>query len=253
VDNTTQRIYGGDLQGNVWRFEVNDSLATTGLKLTTLTTGGATAKAQPITARLELAEIGGDPYVFAGTGRLLGTSDLTDTQLQSVYSFKDTNTAQGDLRSILKPMALTGTLASGIRTADCVTGTAAALCNQKTGWVIDLPESGERMTIDFKAGKGTLVFVTNVPAGDVCSNGHSWLNYVDMVSGKQISGATNASVLLDANSLGVGLGLVDVSGASGSSLKAIGVSANGQVAVKDIPFSTPPPVGKRISWREVVR
>jgi hypothetical protein len=51
----------------------------------------------------------------------------------------------------------------------------------------------------------------------------------------------------------VGLGLVDVAGATGSTLKAIGVSALGKVVVKDIPWSTPPPIGKRISWREVAQ
>jgi Tfp pilus tip-associated adhesin PilY1 len=147
-------------------------------------------------------------------------------------------------------MAFTGNLVNGARTAAC-TGDAAQ-CSKKSGWVIDLP-SGERMNIDFKAGKGTLVFVTNVPAGDVCSNGHSWFNYLDMVSGEQVSGSSNASVVLDANSLGVGLGLVDVAGATGSTLKAIGVSARGQVSVKDIPWSTPPPIGKRISWRELAQ
>ena len=107
------------------------------------------------------------------------------------------------------------------------------------------------MNINFSIGKGTLVFVSNVPAGDMCSNGHSWFNYLDMVSGDQVAGAPNAGVVLD-SSLGVGLGLVDISGAAGSSLKAVGVSAAGNVRVTNIPWGTPPPIGKRISWREVV-
>ncbi len=263
VDNTTQRVYGGDLLGNVWRFEVNDAGATSALKLATLTTGGGTPTAQPITTRVELAEIGGDPYVFVGTGRLLGESDLSNTQLQSVYSFKDINAtyASGNVRTSLKPMTFVDhiptiasgpnagqpDLANGTRTLTC-TGSAAQ-CAKKTGWVIDLPDTGERMTIDFKAGKGTLVFVTSVPAENPCGNGYSWLNYVDMVSGEQIAGAPNTGVILDATSMAVGLSLVDLTG----SLKAIGVSANGSVAVHNIPWGSPPPVGKRISWREVAQ
>jgi Tfp pilus tip-associated adhesin PilY1 len=256
VDNTTQRIYGGDLLGNVWRFEVNDAGNTgAGLKLATLTTGGITPTAQPITARMELAEIGGDPYVFAGTGRLLGNTDLADTQVQSVYSFKDINGYYplGDVRSSLKPMAFTGSLVNGARTAAC-TGTATQ-CSKKSGWVIDLPESGERMNIDFKAGMGTLVFVTNVPAGDVCSDGHSWFNYLDMVSGEQVSGSANASVVLAANSLGVGLTLVALPSSSGSSpaLWALGSGARGEQVDALIPTPPPAPMGKRVSWREVVQ
>jgi Tfp pilus tip-associated adhesin PilY1 len=121
--------------------------------------------------------------------------------------------------------------------------------------VVDLPEPGERMNIDFKAGKGTLMFVSNVPAGDVCSNGHSWFNYLDMVSGEQVSGSANASVVLDANSLGVGLGLVDVAGPPGSSdiLLAVVCSANGTCTTIPPGVSSPPAIGKRVSWREVAQ
>jgi hypothetical protein len=70
-----------------------------------------------------------------------------------------------------------------------------------------------------------------------------------MVSGNQVNSAPfNAGVGLDDSSMGVGLGLVDYLG----TLKGVGVSAAGKVGVKDIPWSTPPPAGKRISWREVV-
>jgi hypothetical protein len=75
-----------------------------------------------------------------------------------------------------------------------------------------------------------------------------------MVSGNQINGdPNNASVVLDDSAMAVGLGLVEVVGTTGSVLKAIGVSARANVKTLDIPWSTPPPIGKRISWREVVR
>jgi hypothetical protein len=111
------------------------------------------------------------------------------------------------------------------------------------------------MNIDFKAGMGTLVFVTNVPAGDVCSDGHSWFNYLDMVSGEQVSGSANASVVLAANSLGVGLTLVALPSSSGSSpaLWALGSGARGEQVDALIPTPPPAPMGKRVSWREVVQ
>ena len=256
TDNTTQRVYSGDLLGNVWRFDVNG--AGTAMLLATLKDSSSIA--QPITTRLELAEIGGDAYVYAGTGRLLGLSDLSTTQQQSVYSFKDIGAtyAGADVRPGLKQMAFTTivpTLSSGLpdlahatRTIACTS--SALVCAHPTGWMVDLPDSGERMNIDFRAGKGTLAFVTNVPTTDFCSAGHSWLNYMDEVSGNQIpvdTGVANAGVILDDNSLAVGVTIVDVSGL----LKAIGVSASGQTKVKDIPWASPLPVGKRISWREV--
>ena len=261
ADNTTQRVYGGDLLGNVWRFDVNGA----GAAMLLATLKDPTSVAQPITTRLELAEIGGDPYVYAGTGRLLGLSDLSTTQQQSVYSFKDIGStytnggvADGDVRPSLKQMGFTTTvptLANGLpdlahatRTIACIS--SALECAHPTGWMVDLPESGERMNIDFRAGKGTLAFVTNVPTTDFCSAGHSWLNYVDEVSGNQIpvdTGLANAGVILDDSSLAVGVAMVDVTGL----LKGLGLSANGQTKVKDIPWASPLPVGKRISWREV--
>ena len=117
---------------------------------------------------------------------------------------------------------------------------------------MDLPEPGERMNVDFKAAKGTLAFVTNVPSSDgSCSSGHSWLNYVDMVSGCQVSGSDKSGDVLDTASLAVGLGIVDAGSSGSSKLKAFGLSALAQVKVKDIPWSTPIPVGKRVSWREL--
>ena len=261
TDNTTQRVYGGDLLGNVWRFDVNGSAGA--LRLATIKDSSGVV--QPITTRLELAEIGGDAYVYAGTGRLLGLSDLATTQTQSIYSFKDigatysnAGVADGNVRPSLKQMVLTTTipklsdgqpdLANATRSIAC--SSSALVCAQTTGWMVDLPETGERMNLDFRAGKGTLAFVTNVPTADLCSAGHSWLNYVDEVSGNPVPGETgysNAGVILDASSLAVGVAMVDVS----ERLKAIGVSASGQTKVKDIPWSSPVPVGKRISWREV--
>jgi Tfp pilus tip-associated adhesin PilY1 len=251
LDNTTQRVYGGDLLGHVWRFDVNGTLGAT--RLVSLKTGDGAGTAQPITARVELAEIGGDAYVYVGTGRLLGFSDLADTQKQSVYSFKDTGVSyvDADFRSSLRPMVFTTDGAK--RSIACVA--AGAQCAIKKGWVVDLPEAGERMNIDFKAGKGTLVFVTNVPVTDFCSAGHSWINYVDMVSGAQIGGWDSAGKVLDANAMAVGLTLVDYPGASGAAslLRAYGTSASGAIKDVPIPYGSPAPVGKRISWREIVQ
>jgi Tfp pilus tip-associated adhesin PilY1 len=266
ADNTTQRVYGGDLLGNVWRFDVNTNGTAT--LLATLKDGVATTSTpQPITTRVELAEIGGKPFVYVGTGQLLGVSDLATTQTQSVYSFEDIGTTypSANVRTTLKPMKFTDViplvatgpnagqpdLANATRTIAC-SGTGTA-CSGKTGWVVDLPEVGERMNIDFRAGLGTLVFVTNVPASNLCSAGYSWLNYVDEVSGNQVAGASGAGVVLDPSSLAVGLGLAQVAASSTGELKAIGVSANDMTKIVTIPWASPPPIGKRISWRELVQ
>lgn len=249
MDNTSQRVYGGDLHGNVWRFNINDTPRTV-VNLATLKTTGGSPTAQPITTRIELAEIGSDPYLFVGTGKLLGASDLTDTQQQSVYSFKDIGSTYpgGDVRPFLKPMSFTAVASTPpTRTLAC-SGTAAQ-CAQKTAWVIDLPEAGERMNVDFQSGKGTLVFMTNVPASNICSAGHAWVNYVDQVSGEQVAGFPNGGVTTSGNALGVGMGLVLL---PDGSLWLNYINADASMGGMGPPWGSPPPAGKRISWREVI-
>ncbi|GHU06582.1 hypothetical protein FACS1894158_13450 [Betaproteobacteria bacterium] len=90
-NNTSLRVYGGDLLGNVWRFDINDNIPPPGEEAQLLATlrdaGGAI---QPITTRPEISTVKDYPVVFIGTGKLLGISDLIETdKLQSLYAIKD--------------------------------------------------------------------------------------------------------------------------------------------------------------------
>ncbi|MBK7954951.1 MAG: hypothetical protein IPK02_13890 [Candidatus Accumulibacter sp.] len=97
VNNTAERVYGGDLQGNLWRFDINGDLPPDGYgaqRLATLT--DPTGKPQPITTRPELGKVRNYPVVFIGTGKLLGPSDFNPIhetapkfQQQSFYAIKD--------------------------------------------------------------------------------------------------------------------------------------------------------------------
>ena len=85
IDNSTLHVYGGDLLGQMWRFDFQPVPSATLL-------GVARDKVnaiEPITVRPELAELSGKPFLLFGTGRLLGLSDITDVQVQSVYGFTD--------------------------------------------------------------------------------------------------------------------------------------------------------------------
>ena len=106
LDNTLKRIYGGDMLGNVWRFDIDDNIAPSGNEAGLLGQARTlTAAVQPITAapQLTLVTYNGSnyPVVSVGTGRYLGSSDIGDTTLQTVYAFKDTlgTSGLGVLRS----------------------------------------------------------------------------------------------------------------------------------------------------------
>ena len=94
TNNTAKRFYGGDMLGNLWRFDFNSPLLTGAAvtKLATFQVGGTTP--QPITTKPQLTVVtasGGTkvPVIVVATGRYLGTSDVTDTTQQSIYAIKD--------------------------------------------------------------------------------------------------------------------------------------------------------------------
>ena len=68
--------------GQIWRFDIMPSATAT---LLGTAKDLASAAIEPITVRPELAELDGKPFVMFGTGKLLGGSDVTDSQKQSVY------------------------------------------------------------------------------------------------------------------------------------------------------------------------
>ena len=72
--------------GNIWRFDFQPAPLGHAASARRATRA---ANAQPITIRPELAELDGKPFVMVGTGKLLGASDVTDPQVQSVYGLRD--------------------------------------------------------------------------------------------------------------------------------------------------------------------
>ena len=265
ADNTTQRMYGVDIIGNVWRFDTANNVGTNGLQDTwligTAKDTAATPAPQPITTRPELAEVSGSPYVFFATGRLLGTTDLTNTQKQSIYGVKDTMgepvdasnnpvAVYTDLRGSLKPETITqvGSGSTATRTVACSGSTTQ--CASSNGWVVDLPESGERVNVDMKLQLGTVVVASNVPDTDACSiGGHSWLNFFNYATGTAVANSAGGSVgqFLSA-SLAVGLNIIRLP--SGKTV-VITTTSDAKQTTIGAPFDVPAPTGKRISWREI--
>lgn len=256
-NNQTERVYGVDLLGNVWRFDVNDILAPTGIEATKLATlVDSSNNPQPITTRPELAEVAGYPHVYVGTGRYLGTTDNSNTQMQSIWALRDplTATSLTSLRTTLKHMTITnqGSGTSAFRTVGCT-----AQCGSTDGWFADFPDTGERVNIDIKLQLGTLVVATNVPQNNACNiGGYSWLNYFNNATGNAVSSSADAAVgrrLVGADgteSLAVGVNIVRL---PGGKVVVIVTTSSGQQITASVPFDVPPPTGKRISWREIIQ
>jgi Tfp pilus tip-associated adhesin PilY1 len=256
-NNTTDRVYGVDLLGNVWRFDINDILNAAGREATRVATVvDDLGVGQPITTRPELAEVGGATFVYVATGKYLGTTDLSNTQLQTIWGLRDdlspTALTLTSLRTNLREMTITnqGSGTSAFRTNGCT-----ANCGSTDGWFADLPDTGERVNIDMKLQLGTLVVASNVPESNACNiGGYAWLNYFnnedgqavesDNVVGRRLVGAGGQE------SLAVGLNIVRLP--SGKTV-VIATTSGAQQLTVEAPFNVAPPTGKRVSWREIVQ
>ncbi|QJR12631.1 hypothetical protein DSM104443_03722 [Usitatibacter rugosus] len=186
-DRTITTIYGGDLFGNVYRFDtsVNPPVKTV---LATLKDKGG--KPQSVTTRPELTAIRAGtkasdpvyPVVYVGTGRYLGIDDLKDpAKLVPAQPFAYENSLYA-----IKDKGLGGTYAN-FRTANVVEnvltdkGTSRTATNKTVnwavndGWFIDLNPNnttpGERINLDPLLVSGILVVVGNIPNNEQCSIG----------------------------------------------------------------------------------
>jgi type IV pilus assembly protein PilY1 len=194
-DNTTARVYAGDLDGNLWRFDVNNSIAPAGrdaFKLAQL--GNQPSLTQSITTKPGLAKVGTDAVVFVGTGRFLGVSDKSDSSVNSFYAIKDnlSTTALGTVRTsgaLIKQTLTFGTSTTGL---NVIKNTNNAVdWTTKFGWYLDFPSVGERVFTDPAVVLGTVTFTTNIPTiADPCSGGGiSWIYELNWKTGGSVLGA----------------------------------------------------------------
>ncbi len=258
LDNTVKRIYGGDLLGNIWRFDINDIILPAGREATLVAqVVDPSNNPQPITTKPELAEIGGEPYIYVATGQYLGTTDLSDIQTQTVWAIRDplTTTPVSNLRTTLGQRTIVNS-GSGTSSTRSVSLASGVNCEAGAGWFADLPDTGERVNIDIKLQLGTLIVPSNIPRNNACNvGGYSWLNYFNYQNGCAVNNAHGqvGQRLVGSSgteSLAVGINIVRLP--NGKTVVIATTSAAEQITF-DAPFDTPPPVGKRVSWREIVR
>jgi type IV pilus assembly protein PilY1 len=173
-NNLAVYVYGGDLQGNLWRFDINTA---TVQKIATLKDPGGAA--QPITTYPELARINKKRVIFVGTGKYLEPADLLTTQVQTVYAIKDDNLS-AEITG-LRGQLVEQTLIAGGNTRS-VNGVPVNFSTD-LGWFLDFP-AGERVNIDPLLVNGVLLMPSTVPSSTSClGGGFGWFNYFDYKTG----------------------------------------------------------------------
>ncbi|MGA7595830.1 MAG: PilC/PilY family type IV pilus protein [Gallionella sp.] len=224
LDATVQQVYGGDLFGNVWRFDINGNVGAAGNDAQLLAVlKGPNGVRQPITSKPEVGIVNGKVMVYVGTGRYLGLSDIdgTDTSqlspnLQSMYGIMDplltTTTPSVAIYDDPRNVTTNPFVQQTEFTTVCPSGAPATVCTYgqvvrtstnnpvniptNSGWYLDFPDSGERVNTDPALELGLLAFNSNVPSANVCSIGGDSYNYVlDYTTGAFPS---NSVVTIDA-------------------------------------------------------
>lgn len=235
-DGSIDRIYAGDLHGNMWAFDVSSNTTSnwasaygsgpTYTPLFRACSGNtcSTANRQPITSKPSVArhpfkrDITTEPnlMVFFGTGQYLTTTDNSSSATQSFYGVWDSGSGNLD-RTNLQSQTLNNTTTGGI-SVRTVSDNYVDYSTKK-GWRIDLPTSKER-TVTNSTAFGSLVFFnTMIPSTSACSaGGFGWLMAVDILNGGEPS-----FIPIDINNDGV----FDASDQAGGSSMSIGTMTNG--------------------------
>lgn len=261
------RLYGGDLLGNLWRIDFDNNHLPNGKETVRLAQFKIGTTPQPITTKPELAEVqvGGTAYpvVMVGTGKYLGSNDLNDTSQQTIYAVKDSLLATGISNSRGTNMQVrtmtqsTGTSGSVLgRTIRTITGSAVDWATND-GWYLDLNPSnlspGERVNVDMSLQFNILTVAANVPDDNACVvGGYAFLYFLDFNTGKQLTTSPNnmAGVRLGSNALVAGIKTLRLS--SGKTVTVVTDTAGG-VGSEDNPSATGggSSVARRTTWREI--
>jgi type IV pilus assembly protein PilY1 len=268
INNTATFIYGGDLKGNVWRFDMSvDPPAV--LRLAELK-DAAGGKPQSITSRPELGVVDNKRVVFIGTGRYLGEDDLKDPATlvpalawayqQSFYAIKDPfdttvtgDNGHGDVRAVTPNGLVEQTLTDN--------GTTRTISNNTVpttalGWVVDFnpgnTSPGERVNLDPQLVLGTVVVVTNVPNNNACTvGGDSFIYQFNYQTGSNIASAPGGTVATKFTGQ-ITVGLVVVRLPSGV-FKGVATGATGTKTPVGVNVGGAGGTGRRVSWRELLK
>jgi type IV pilus assembly protein PilY1 len=270
TDNTALYVYSGDLYGNVWRFDPSvtpvsyPTIQTTGVqKLAQLMDSSSPPKPQSITTKIELGVVSGFRALFVGTGRYLGSTDLSDPSTltpvegwayqNTIYGFKDKGTNYGNLRAATSPGLVQQTLTdtAGIRTQS----NNAVNWGAKDGWFVDLNPSntspGERVNLDPQLQLATLAIISNVPNNSACTVGGDSFNYqFNYATGLPVS--TSPGGVVGTKTTGqIAVGFVIIQLPNGA-LKEIVTGASGSKTTTSVNVGGVGGAPRRSSWRELL-
>lgn len=252
TDYTADSIYVGDLNGQLWRFNLTAASGTYPAPTLLATLTDASGNAQPMTTAplIEIHPTTRKRYVMVGTGQFLSASDVTSTSQQSFYVILDG--AAGGFNPVTTP--ITRATLQSVTSSGLVVG--ITLTPTSNGWYIDLgtdSTSGIAWRVDVKpaAYNGNLSFAAFLPTGDACNlSGQGEIYSVNYATATSILTAQPlgyyavASAVVNLNYIGL------TSTGTGTNAELIAGLASG-VVIK-IPENLMTTIATRLlNWREV--
>jgi len=206
-------VYGGDLQGNLWKFDLSNTSATAwnvalgGEPL--ITTFASSGERQPITGGIRISAGPGDGImVYFGTGRYFVDGDNevpAQPDVQSLYGVFDNGTPVGiededDKDTILQRQWIQSQVTDDGTTTRNISRNRVSYYggNAKRGWYLDLVVDntngdaddselnpvGERFIATPRIQSGRVFFTTFSPTGNSCDPGGTNFVYaLDLLSG----------------------------------------------------------------------
>ncbi len=257
-NNTADVVYAGDLQGNMWKFDIT-STSSAAWSVSKLYAAG-----QPITETPAVAKNpAGGFMVYFGTGKYLESTDIATNEHNAFYGIWDhgnTTVTQGDLT------------AQQITSTDSITGQTYRKVSQnsvnytgstpKKGWYINLPTTGERSVNDPKIRAGRVIFTTTIPSSGTCSyGGTSTTMVLDYLTGGMPSTAAidtnNDGAVNTSDTIVAGIVNNSISSSptifSGTNSSGIdyGLTTKTDGKTTEIKLKKSDIVSRRTSWRQI--
>ncbi|MDR3369603.1 PilC/PilY family type IV pilus protein [Rhodoferax sp.] len=230
LDKAVTYIFMGDLHGNLWKLDFTAAATTAKWTISDLSyfkqgtsdlpipmfiAKDTSGNVQPISAapNIVFGPVSNSFYIVFGTGKYLEIADKSTTNAQSVYMVYDNGTTDLDSTASTATSAISGRLRLKLGTANASTGvitvpaftvgratTDTDTDNPRSGWVTDLPSSGERQISNGTIFGDKIVFGSLIPAtssATACSaSGGGGNQYtVDILTGNGSSVGSSVGIL----------------------------------------------------------
>ena len=211
-DRIVDSIYAGDLQGNLWKFDVSSSNTNNwevafkqGSTLKPLYIAkDASNVVQPITSKPQVGvHPDGGLMIYFGTGKFFeeGDQDVSGSlQTQTFYGIRDQGAEVASRSNLQEQAILYEATISSLSLDVRVTSDTEIDYATKDGWYMDLhspisgsnplayTEEGERVVSTPVLRGGRIIFATLIPESDPCGwGGTSWLMEIDAVYGRRLA------------------------------------------------------------------